>query len=204
MLKGVTRSAQLIDQRLAALNQKRQADGQHALSVANYFDHHATDADTQVSVTEDDFMRAKDEMAPSVSIDELRHYERVRDAFEGVAKRPAHASAEEAKSPTKRASQTKELSRPKLNEIIKQAKENGNIDPFVNGDKNTRNGEGPRDRTISNADDDYVVRTDRLTLNEATTRPPSSRGKAKGKGKSRQSPMLDGHDDADAEEDLYD
>ena len=38
-------------------------------------------------VTEEDFMEAHKELVPSVSADELRHYDRVRKQFEGAGKK---------------------------------------------------------------------------------------------------------------------
>jgi peroxin-6 len=83
MLKAVTRSARSVDSRVAAINATRASRGQSKISVAYYFDHHSTDADTDVLVTEEDFHRARRDLVPSVSVDELRHYETVRDTFEG-------------------------------------------------------------------------------------------------------------------------
>ncbi|KAH9825723.1 ATPase family associated with various cellular activities (AAA) [Teratosphaeria destructans] len=65
MLKAVTRSARLVDEKLAAINAERGARGQTRASVAYYFDHHATDADTAVAVTEEDFVLARRELVPS-------------------------------------------------------------------------------------------------------------------------------------------
>lgn len=203
MLKAITRSAQLVDQRLASINQKRQAEGQCSLSVANYFDHYATDADIQVSVTEEDFTRAREEMAPSVSVDELRHYERVRDTFEGASKKPT-AEAQKTKSPSKARFRTDDIPRPTLAELMKSANENVSNDMVVNGNKRSQSITSHTDGGDSDADDNYVIRTDRLTLNNGVQRPPSSRGKGKGKGKIRESPVPDGNTNAELGDDLYD
>lgn len=203
MLKAITRSAQLVDQRLAAINEKRKANNQSILSVANYFDHHATDADTEVSVTSEDFTRAREEMAPSVSVDELRHYERVRDTFEG-ATRKSTTEVEQIKSPTKGHFRKEDGSAPKLAELMKYARENGGNDTFINGTKRPQSASGQTGHGLSDGDDDYVVRTDRLNLNNGAARPPSSRGKAKGKGKAREPPTVDGKANASIEDDLYD
>ena len=40
-----------------------------------------------MGVVEEDFISAKSELVPSVSMDELQHYERVRATFEGAAKK---------------------------------------------------------------------------------------------------------------------
>lgn len=57
--------------------------GQNQLTIAQFFDHHATEADTSVMVLEEDFHAAHMELVPSVSADEFAHYEKVRQAFEG-------------------------------------------------------------------------------------------------------------------------
>ncbi|KAI9712933.1 MAG: peroxisomal assembly protein [Chrysothrix sp. TS-e1954] len=72
----------------------RQPSSSHALpsipsttfpiSVAYFFDHLASEEDLEVVVEEEDFDVARRELVPSVSADELRHYERVRRAFEMV------------------------------------------------------------------------------------------------------------------------
>ena len=203
MLKAITRSAEVVDLRLASINEKRQANGQNSLTVANYFDHHATEADTQISVTSDDFTRAKDEMAPSVSVDELRHYERVRDAFEGATKKSTY-ELEEAGSPTKSRARYNDVQRPKLTELMKQARENGNTEPLANGEKRPQSAASQAGGGASDAAEDFVVRTDRMALNNGAARPPSSRGKGKGKGKSRETPTVDGNVNAHVDEDLYD
>ncbi|GAM90493.1 hypothetical protein ANO11243_085370 [Dothideomycetidae sp. 11243] len=85
MLKAVTRSARAVDDRIAILNQTRSSldTPKPPITVAQFFDHHATDSDLDVLVTEEDFLQANDELVPSVSAEELGHYERVRRDFEG-------------------------------------------------------------------------------------------------------------------------
>lgn len=82
MLKAVTRQATSVDAKLRALNAARDPEAPE-LSTAYYFDHHATKEDVAVVVTEEDFLRANEELVPSVSAGELRHYEKVRETFEG-------------------------------------------------------------------------------------------------------------------------
>lgn len=50
--------------------------------------------DTAVMVTEEDFMEAHRELVPSVSADELRHYDRVRRQFEGAGKKDDEQKAD--------------------------------------------------------------------------------------------------------------
>jgi peroxin-6 len=82
MLKAVTRQASLVDSKLAAINSQNLAVGKAKLSTAYFFDHYATEQDTAVMVTEEDFENAERELVPSVSVKELEHYKRVRAQFE--------------------------------------------------------------------------------------------------------------------------
>ena len=198
MLKAVTRSAQGVDKRLAAINRERASNGQTNLTVANYFDHHATDLDTEVSVTETDFTKAKEELAPSVSMDELRHYERVRDAFEGAAKKSSNGETAGAQNGSH--IRDRESSRPKLSDVMKRASANKDSRSTVNGNGRSKSNISQAIKGASDEDDDYVIRTDRMTLNNAGARPPSSKGKGKGKGTAT---SID-NDAANKAEDLYD
>ena len=86
MLKAITRQARLVDEKVAAINAERTAN---PMSIAYFFDHLAADEDTAVMVREEDFVEAHRELVPSVSADELLHYERVRSTFEGKGKKEA-------------------------------------------------------------------------------------------------------------------
>ncbi|KAK5126999.1 hypothetical protein LTR85_008358 [Meristemomyces frigidus] len=203
MLKAVTRSARLVDDKLAVINVEREARGQSKATVAYYFDHFATDDDTDVSVTEEDFMQAKGELVPSVSVDELQHYEHVRSMFEGTAKKGGETNGDSAQAPNGGQAKTTgnaPVPRAKLNELMRRAQSSKDRVATLKG-----NGPGlaAHAAASSDADDDYVVRTDRLSLNGGSGRPSSSKGK--GKGKSRDVPLPDGPVEADgAGEDLYD
>ncbi|KAJ4287336.1 peroxisomal assembly protein [Kalmusia sp. IMI 367209] len=83
MLKAITRQARAVDEKVKAYNASRSAP----ISIAYFFDHLATEEDTAVMVMEEDFIDAHKELVPSVSADELKHYERVRKAFEGTGKK---------------------------------------------------------------------------------------------------------------------
>jgi peroxin-6 len=82
MLKAVTRQASLVDSKLATINARNAQEGKPKVSTAYFFDHYATDQDTAVMVTEEDFENAERELVPSVSVKELEHYKRVRAQFE--------------------------------------------------------------------------------------------------------------------------
>ena len=76
MLKAITRRADAVDVKI-----KRLPDG--PVSTAYFFDHLATEEDLSVTVTEEDFEVARKRLVGSVSVKELEHYKRVREAFEG-------------------------------------------------------------------------------------------------------------------------
>ncbi|TVY59683.1 Peroxisomal biogenesis factor [Lachnellula suecica] len=79
MLKAVTRQASLVDSKIATINS---TSSKSPISTAYFFDHYATKEDTDVVVTEEDFVLAEKELVPSVSFGELEHYKRVRGMFE--------------------------------------------------------------------------------------------------------------------------
>ncbi|KAI6878197.1 hypothetical protein KC318_g17097, partial [Hortaea werneckii] len=207
MLKAVTRSARAVDDKLAAINAERLSKGQSKASVAYYFDHYATDEDTDVLVTQDDFMLAKKELVPSVSVDELKHYERVRNTFEGSTKKDDNQTAMDAHPDGTSSDRPIPMSRGQLKEFMKQAK-SGKMPTVNGGNSHVR----PPQATggESDADDDFVIRTDQMSLNStyaASGRPPSS-SKGKGKGKGKDAPSVVSGDGSQAngasEEDLYD
>lgn len=84
MLKAVTRQATLVDHKIRDLNLRDSREGAGEMTTAYFFDHHATPQDLAVVVTEEDFLRANEELVPSVSQGELMHYEKVRATFEGA------------------------------------------------------------------------------------------------------------------------
>ena len=204
MLKAVTRSSRLVDGKVSTVNQERRSNGQNPISIANFFDHYATDTDTDIAVTEDDFTKARQELVPSVSVDELRHYERVRNTFEGATKKPDGEGETEM--------QTLDRNKGDLNASPKKRVEfakrtNGSADsvPTMNGSARLQRiiNQASTGGGASDADDDYVIRTDKLSLNSNnTSRPPSSKGKPK--GKSRDAPPLEDGPAAVDGEDLYD
>jgi len=92
MLKAITRSSRAVDARVATINAERAASNNFLdqqkkpppITVAQFFDHHAEPSDYAVEVREEDFLSAKNELVPSVSVEELGHYEKVRQSFEGA------------------------------------------------------------------------------------------------------------------------
>ncbi|KAK9241195.1 P-loop containing nucleoside triphosphate hydrolase protein [Lipomyces kononenkoae] len=75
MLNAMARLASSIDQRVRAYDPP--------VSTRWWFDTQATKEDFEVIVRKEDFEKARRELVASVSEDELRHYKRVRETFEG-------------------------------------------------------------------------------------------------------------------------
>jgi peroxin-6 len=90
MLKAITRSARAVDEKVKTYNQNHNNSNNDnnkenkTITIAYFFDHLATEDDTAVLVTERDFLDAHKELVPSVSADELAHYDGVRQQFEGA------------------------------------------------------------------------------------------------------------------------
>lgn len=204
MLKAITRQARLVDAKVAAHNK---ALPSHAtqLTIAHFFDHLATDEDTNVMVVEEDFEMARRELVPSVSAEELGHYERVRKAFEGEDKKKIEAGKKNKAVPAATSNgkgavgpragmagrRTSSSNTTVGKKVIKSANEamDGEI-----GD------EGKEDED----DDPYMIRTVQLGTNGSGNGGGQSNGShavstAKGKGKGVISGFGDGGDD----ENLY-
>lgn len=109
MLKAITRSARLVDSRVEEINSSRSqtTPPKPPITIAQFFDHHAEPADMKVEVEQEDFLEAQRELVPSVSADELAHYDRVRRDFEGNDTKPQAQQAQPTASqpPRKDASQ---------------------------------------------------------------------------------------------------
>lgn len=199
--------------------------------MAYYFDHYATEADTEVAVVEEDFHLARQELTPSVSLDELRHYERVRSMFESVKEKTEDsndthdqrpASSQQGVNGSNAAGGSD--ARQRAADAMKRISRNGPPASVVTngsgggGDHshpvlrpNAASAPGAADtKADADADDDFVIRTDRMSLQQSSPR----KGKGKGKGKSREiesnqpvsngTVVQDGGDADDAGEDLYD
>lgn len=86
MLNAMTRTANEVDAKIKKLNREREERGEEPVTIRWWFDHEATKSDIEVDVAQEDFMKAKDELSPSVSADELQHYLKLRQQFEGGKK----------------------------------------------------------------------------------------------------------------------
>ncbi|ORY08193.1 peroxisomal biogenesis factor 6 [Clohesyomyces aquaticus] len=202
MLKAITRQARAVDEKVKAYN----ANHAH-MSIAHFFDHLATEEDTAVMVTEQDFVEANRELVPSVSADELQHYDKVRKSFEGVGKEdqkpkallPA-LSVQSAPHQHAGAGHGFALAKGKAKgkgRAVGTSQMDGDVDAPQHSDGD---------------DDDYVIRTEHLNLNggQTTTPAPGNAGKGKGKaamghgkGKSSVDIAEGGFGDAALDEDLY-
>ena len=219
MLKAITRSARLVDTRVAATNADRAAQSppKPPVSVAYFFDHDATEHDTRVVVGEDDFYAAGRELVPSVSVEELKHYERVRREFEGG--KEAKAGGEPARLDGAAAADTQRTEMmARMQRLIQDAqrsREGGS--GMANGEARAEN---PGDGVGDQDEDDYIIKTDRLSLNgsgkenekEKENGGGMDKGKGKGKGKGKamgpvehvEDSTQDGFGDAAAaDEDMY-
>jgi hypothetical protein len=93
----------------------------------------------------------------------------------------------------------KKFAREKFNELMARRTSSKNAVPQSNGGGD----HGDNGGNSSGDDDDYVIRTDRLTINgNANGNGRPTGGKGKGKGKSRENPVVE-ELDGDGE-DLYD
>ncbi len=222
MLKAITRKSSLVDTKVRELNAARTASGESEMSVAYFFDHFATPADIEVTVAEEDFVAAKKELIPSVSLQELSHYERVRKEFEGTGGGDSGNRREGGS----------------LNGQGKAVAKNQPPRTFYNGNTGDahghRNNENAEDDLAStnggdesDDEDDHIVRTSHPQLDNSSTRsndpkpharPPVSNGRVKvgsvasykGKGKGKAAVRDDGGlsngafgDEAEADDELY-
>lgn len=148
MLKAITRQARAVDDKVRAYN----ASHTPKITIAYFFDHLATDEDTAVMVTEEDFIEAHKELVPSVSADELRHYDRVRKSFEGAGKK------EEDKKKVQAAVQPSWAGKGKGKAVAAAPEEdmvirtqNMELDGTVNGSGSSGKGKGTVPATASHA-----------------------------------------------------
>jgi peroxin-6 len=82
MLKAMTRVAETIDAKVNKLNQEKRPDLPDPVTTQYYLSHLVTPEEITVQVQEVDFIKALEELVPSVSATELEHYSKVREKFE--------------------------------------------------------------------------------------------------------------------------
>lgn len=211
MLKAITRSARLVDDRVAEINRERAAQDppQPAITIAYFFDHYASDGDTEVMVAEEDFVSAYRELVPSVSAEELKHYERVRKDFEGGKEKDkdtqkGNAVANTASGPASASASASALARRQMADMLRAQMKSAVHDTTrsTNGNGTAAVAAPAANDTDTNDDDDdddddYIIKTDHLSLNghgkgkgKAKAK-DKAKGKGKGKGKAR---VADGDD----------
>lgn len=83
MLNAMARSAHDVDAKLNLFNEQRLGCGLEPVLSRWWFDNVASLEDLNVLVTLEDFQKAHKELVPSVSTEELAHYLRVKQNFEG-------------------------------------------------------------------------------------------------------------------------
>ncbi|KAF2146507.1 uncharacterized protein K452DRAFT_355002 [Aplosporella prunicola CBS 121167] len=209
MLKAITRQASAVDARVRSINAQRaaQSSPQAPMTIAHFFDHVAGPADMQVSVTAADFAAARDELVPSVSGEELGHYERVRRTFEGQARekergrtgtgepQPQIGAQGYVRAAAKAAEAKRSEGGSYAAVTARKGKGKGKGKGKVgvagaDGDAGGDGGAGADDN--DDDDDDYVIRTDHLINGGgggggggggAGGGGSTSKGKSKGKGK---------------------
>ncbi|KAG9897982.1 AAA-domain-containing protein, partial [Aureobasidium melanogenum] len=190
MLKAITRSARNVDDRVAEINGERatRSPPQPPISVAYFFDHFATEADTSVVVAEEDFMAAERELVPSVSADELGHYERVRREFEGDKEKEENAAQQT------NGTDANTVARSQIAQMLRMQMQRANSE---SGGSVKGKGKGVDQEVTDIVDEDFVIRTDHLSMNG------SGKGKGKGKAMAESSDGVQFGDAAGDDEDMY-
>ncbi|CAH2355259.1 peroxisomal biogenesis factor 6 [[Candida] railenensis] len=98
MLNAMTRTANDVDQKIKKLNAQLAEEGKPQISSRWWFDNEASEDDINVLVTMEDFEKAQSELNPSVSAEELEHYLRVRQNFEGGKEKAKHSNQQETQA----------------------------------------------------------------------------------------------------------
>ncbi|GMM31416.1 AAA family ATPase peroxin 6 [Martiniozyma asiatica (nom. inval.)] len=83
MLNAMTRVAGEVEIKINEYNMSCVQMGKPSLTTRQWFDKIASSQDISVKVTMNDFIKARNQLIASVSEAELKHYENVRDGFEG-------------------------------------------------------------------------------------------------------------------------
>lgn len=141
MLNAMTRAANAIDVKINSFNDKRKSMNELPVTTQWWFENIAEPDDLKVLVTEEDFARSQRELVPSVSKDELDHYLRVRQNFEG-GKEAAQKKVQQplngnetfvpngiiignGNSNGNVNGNVNEISQPSLSQVVKQAEDDG-------------------------------------------------------------------------------
>jgi peroxin-6 len=189
MLQAITRQALKVDQKVATHNAAL-APGQQQITIAHFFDHFANEDDISVTVTEDDFQSAHRDLVPSVSAEELGHYEKVRKAFEGNGT-PSSKPTYQQPPP----SQPQPQSQPQSQQIRPASQHSVGRPPTIrrtSSSNGSRNGQRSDKSTFyfdpaaasgeDEDEDEYVIRTDHLGSNGHSNGRPVGKGNGNGNG----------------------
>lgn len=219
MLKAITRSARLVDSRVEEINRSRSSLNPPKLpiTIAQFFDHHADPSDMKVEVEQEDFLSAQRELVPSVSEEELNHYDRVRRDFEGNDTRPQAQPVQPAQSVAPRSLQppsmdasAEEIERwqaAQIEAIMARGFADGSL--ARNDPKGKGKGKAPIGFGDSGRFDDVVAGTESMHLNGNGSygdQGPQTSSSGKGKGKERAANgdgNGDGFGNAAQDDDLY-
>nr|KAJ3422544.1 peroxisomal assembly protein [Polyrhizophydium stewartii] len=107
LLKAMTRTIDAVNERLGA--DTRSAQGHpYPLTPQYYLDQMATEEEINVRVQLSDFAAAVRELVPSVPVDELQRYERLRDQFQKQDKLEASKGGEPNAAAAKRRAKGKQ------------------------------------------------------------------------------------------------
>ncbi|KAE9985875.1 hypothetical protein EG327_004517 [Venturia inaequalis] len=204
MLKAITRQARLVDAKVAAHN-KTLASHATQMTIAHFFDYLATDEDTNVMVVEEDFEMARRELVPSVSAEELGHYERVRKAFEGEDKKKIEEAKKNKAVPAATNNGKGAVGPPRgmagrrtsiSNAIVGKKDVN-----FANEAMDDEVGDGEQE---DEDEDPYTIHTGHLGTNGTSNGRGQSNGShSMSKGKSKGKGVISGFGDGANDEDLY-
>ncbi|CAO3628854.1 unnamed protein product [Cunninghamella blakesleeana] len=119
MLKAMTRVADSIEEKVKILNQENEKQ----ITAQYYLSHMATQEDIMVQVEEVDFVRALEELIPSVSATELAHYSKVREKFEKVQDEEEEKRKAEEEEAAALAAEAEDIKRAIEQAKLKQEKE---------------------------------------------------------------------------------
>lgn len=114
MLKAMTRVADSIETKVNKLNEEKRPDLPHPLTAQYYLSHLVTPDEIVVQAEEVDFVKALEELIPSVSATELAHYSKVREKFEKVEDDPVDEVDEEEQNALDVAAVEQEIQRALL------------------------------------------------------------------------------------------
>ncbi|KAI9709267.1 MAG: peroxisomal assembly protein [Bogoriella megaspora] len=208
MLKAITRQARAVDVKIEALNtnpehlhaellKSAEAKGKPKhdvrgppgkVTTAWFFDHLASKEDTDVVVIEEDFAAAQKDLVPSVSAEELKHYDRVRRTFEGQEKEKDKVNGPRPSIQANGVAKGSVPSKPDLfasplttHAILKRKPATGRLKgkskatvEYLDGDADEEILDGGLGEREQDSDDDYIIRTDAPVgkgKGKATTRP---------------------------------